>query len=79
MILNDLGTAVLITAIIVYGISMISLCVYALRLSKKIHDYEEQQKALRLRHLLEYHAPEPTPLLGVVAPKKTKKGPHDVA
>jgi hypothetical protein len=75
MILNDLGTAVLITAIIIYGIAMISLCVYALRLSKKIHDHEELQKSLRIRHLLDHHAQ--TPLLGVVTPQNTKD--YDVA
>jgi hypothetical protein len=79
MFINQLGTAVLITAIVIYGIAVISLCIYALNISKQLHDYKELQKSLRLRHLMDYHAPEinPAPILGVVAPKKTKKDSND--
>lgn len=72
---NTLPVIALSAAIIIYGISMISLAIYALRLAKKLHEYEEQSKAERLKHLLEHHAP--APLLGAVyaAPKtETKKG-----
>jgi molybdopterin-guanine dinucleotide biosynthesis protein A len=76
---NTLSVVALSAAIIIYGISMISLAIYAVRLANKLHEYEEQSKAERLKHLLEHHAPTPTdaPLLGAVyaAPKtKAKKG-----
>jgi molybdopterin-guanine dinucleotide biosynthesis protein A len=73
---NILDNPIAVVAIILYGLLMITTCIYALKVSKQLEEYKEQQKAERLKHILEYHSSqeELTPLLGVVAPKtKTKK------
>jgi hypothetical protein len=71
---NIMDNPIAVVAIILYGLLVITACLYALRVSKQLKEFKENEKAERLKHILDYHTPTQEALLGVVAPKtKTKK------
>jgi hypothetical protein len=71
---NIIDNPIAVIAIILYGLLVITACIYALKISKQLEAHREHEKAERLKHILEYHSPKEdlAPLLGVVSPKITK-------